>query len=93
MHDLLSEPRISLTDLAKREGVSTATAWRWIRVGIANVPLGSFLVGHRRYTNDRFFRTWVEEITRANNGASPCYRENSRKQHRRRSTRKAVAHA
>ena len=68
MFELLNEPRIALTELAKREGVNTCTSWRWVTRGVAGVRLESFALGHRRYTTSPAFERWVERVTAAKSG-------------------------
>lgn len=44
MMNLLSEQRISMTELAHREKVAIPTVWRWRQRGIRGVWLESFMV-------------------------------------------------
>jgi hypothetical protein len=59
---LLNEPRISLTALAQRENVHSATSWRWSFKGINGHRLESFSVGHRRFTTLPAFERWIAKI-------------------------------
>ncbi len=68
---LLKEKRLSLTELARREGVSIPTVWRWRKKGVKGVRLESFLVGSRRYTTFESFSRWVERTTAAADGEQP----------------------
>jgi hypothetical protein len=62
MCDLLSEPRISFTKLAQREGVHVVTVWRWSLRGCKGHVLESFSVGGRKFTTEPAFRRWVSNI-------------------------------
>lgn len=57
--DLLRETRISLTALAREQGVSIPTVWRWAQRGIRGVRLETYHVGARRYTTEEAFSRWV----------------------------------
>ena len=59
--DTAPERRLSLTELAKREGVNAATAWRWSMRGCRGVKLETFLLGGRRFTTEDLFRRFVAE--------------------------------
>jgi hypothetical protein len=60
--------RISLPQLAREEGVSPVSTWRWALRGICGIPLPSFCVGHKRYTTRAAYREWVAQVTAARNG-------------------------
>ena len=62
--------RISLPDLARQEGVSPVTVWRWSLRGCCGVVLPTFCVGHKRYTTRSAFAKWVEDVTAARNGVA-----------------------
>jgi hypothetical protein len=62
MSDLFSEPRISLTELAKREVVHVSTVWRWCLRGCKGHRLESFAVGGRRYTTLPAYDRWLAKI-------------------------------
>jgi transposase len=62
MSDLLSEPRLSLTQLAKREKVHVVTVWRWALRGCKGHVLESFRVGGRTYTTEDAFERWIVKI-------------------------------
>jgi len=68
MMDLLSEQRISMTELAHREKVAIPTIWRWRQKGIRGVRLESFMVGGRRFTTHEAFVRFVERTTKAVDG-------------------------
>lgn len=58
MH-LLEETRITLTDLAKREGVNVSTVWRWASKGCRGYVLESYTFGGKRCTTSEAFTRWV----------------------------------
>ncbi|MFM9964928.1 MAG: DUF1580 domain-containing protein [Planctomycetaceae bacterium] len=41
--------RLTVNQLARREGIHAATAWRWMQHGIRGIRLRSIRVGGRRY--------------------------------------------
>jgi hypothetical protein len=59
---LLSEKRISLGDLADREGVHRATVDRWCTRGIKGHKLSSFSLGHKKFTTVPAFERWMVAI-------------------------------
>ena len=65
MSPLLAETRLSLTELARREGVAVSTAWRWTLRGVRGAKLETFSVGAKRYTTDEAFGRFVEATTAA----------------------------
>ena len=68
MVDFLKEQRLSLTQLARQEGVSVPTPWRWSKRGVNGVVLETFSIGGRRYTTQESFQRFVERSTVAANG-------------------------
>jgi len=62
--------RLSMPQLAKEQGVSPVSTWRWALRGCAGIPLPTFCIGHKRYTTRAAFAEWVEKVTAAQNGAS-----------------------
>jgi hypothetical protein len=77
--DLLTETRLSLTQLAHAEGVSVPTPWRWAQRGVRGIVLETFSVGGRRYTTREAFGRFVERSTAAAKGGpapSPAARSN-----------------
>jgi len=66
---LLEEQRLSLTALAREQGVSVPTVWRWTQRGIRGVLLETFHLGGRRYTTSEAFTRWVEATQVAQPGA------------------------
>lgn len=65
---LLAERKLSLTDLAQREGVNVCTCWRWAKRGVRGVKLETYNVGGRRWTTEEAFARFVEGTTAAVNG-------------------------
>lgn len=81
MYDLLSETRLTVTQLARREGVTPATVWRWCTHGTRGVVLQTVFIGGRRHTSDEAFARFVFETTQkadAALGCAPPARESSR---------------
>ncbi|MFO0788181.1 MAG: DUF1580 domain-containing protein [Pirellulales bacterium] len=66
---LLSETKISIAALARREGVSLPTPWRWCVKGIGGRRLESFMLGGRRYTTEEAYRRWIHGMTSDHDGA------------------------
>ena len=71
MSDLLQETRVSLTQLARQEGVSIPTTWRWAMRGIQGSRLKTILIGGRRYTTQEAFTRFVEATTEAADAKLP----------------------
>jgi hypothetical protein len=59
---LLTEPRISLPDLARREGVHLSTVWRWCRVGCKGIRLEAFMVGGKKFTTLPAYERWILKL-------------------------------
>jgi hypothetical protein len=59
---LLTEPRISLTALARREGVHLSTVWRWCLRGVHGHRLESISIGQRKYTTLPAYERWIAAI-------------------------------
>jgi hypothetical protein len=57
--DLLSETRISLTQLAREQNVAVSTCWRWCLRGIRGHQLESFSLGGRKFTTCEAFARFV----------------------------------
>ncbi len=72
MFNLFLEQRLSLTELARLEGVSIPTVWRWRQRGIRGIRLETCLVGGRRYTSRESFNRFVESTTAAADGEPAC---------------------
>ena len=62
MTAILSEPRISLVDLARREGVHVATVWRWCLRGVRGHRLESFSIGGRKFTSLPSYERWIAAL-------------------------------
>lgn len=62
--------RISLPKLAKEQGVSPVSTWRWALRGVKGQVLPTFCVGHKRYTTRAAFAEWCAAVTAAANGVS-----------------------
>jgi len=62
MTSLISEPRIALNALAKREGVHLSTCWRWCLRGVKGHKLESFNVGGKKFTTIPAFERWLALI-------------------------------
>ena len=82
MVDFLKEQRLSLTELARQEGVSIPTPWRWTKRGVKGVVLETFSIGGRRYTTQEAFGRFVERSTAAANGVTltPASRSNRQRE-------------
>ena len=76
MNDLLSEHRLSLTQLAHKEGVAIPTTWRWAQRGIKDIRLETIQIGGRRYTSTEAFHRFVQATTAVANGERPKVRTN-----------------
>jgi len=80
MTTMLSERRLSLSQLAHQEGVSPPTTWRWAMRGIKGTQLETLCVGGRRYTTQEAFARFVERRTAAANGEQPKARTSRQRQ-------------
>lgn len=54
--------RMSVTQLARREGVHSATAWRWMQSGVRGVKLCSVRVGGRRYILENDWQAFCQAL-------------------------------
>ncbi len=59
MQSLLTESRLTLSQLAQREHVNVATVWRWCQKGARGVRLESLAVGGRRVTSQEAFERFI----------------------------------
>lgn len=84
---LLSEQRLTLSDLAKQESVNMSTCWRWSLRGVRGVKLKTFSVGARRFTTREAFARFVEATTAVANGESATPRSETNRQTAARATR------
>jgi hypothetical protein len=60
--------RMSLPQLAKEQGVSPVSTWRWALRGCRGIVLPTFCVGRTRYTTHAAFDEWCSRVTAAANG-------------------------
>jgi Protein of unknown function (DUF1580) len=65
--------RISLPQLAREQGVSPVSTWRWALRGCRGVVLPTFCVGHKRYTTRAAFAEWCARVTEAANGDAEAH--------------------
>jgi len=65
MKMMLSETRLSLSQLAREEGVSPSTVWRWTLNGVRGCQLESFSVGAKRFVTREAFARFVKATTAA----------------------------
>lgn len=85
--DILSETRLSLTELARREGVAIPTVWRWRKKGVKGVRLETFVVGSKPWTTEEAFARFVQRTTAVADGQqAPAARTARQRQ-------KAITHA
>ena len=56
---LLSEARLSLVQLARRERIGLATICRWTDQGIGGIRLETFKIGRRKFTTIQAFERFV----------------------------------
>ncbi len=80
MSHLLAASRLSLSELARREGVSIPTTWRWAQRGVRGVKIETFAIGGRRYTTTEAFQRFVEATTAAAQGVTPAARTNRQRE-------------
>ena len=78
MTALLSEPRISLNALARREGVHLSTCWRWCLRGCKGHKLESFNVGGKKFTTLPAYERWLAKINGAKMSAAQTPRQRDR---------------
>lgn len=65
MKMMFREMRLSLSQLAREEGVSPSTVWRWTLNGVRGCRLESFSVGAKRFVTREAFARFVEATTAA----------------------------
>jgi hypothetical protein len=68
---IYSERRISLTELARREGVNPSTVWRWSLRGCRGVMLETISVGSRRFCTEAAWQRFCEATTAIAQGKTP----------------------
>lgn len=64
--------RISLADLARREGRSGTCTWRWATRGCRGVLLESFVLGGVRFTTEPAYERFLQALLDACGGAEKC---------------------
>lgn len=74
---LLSEKRITLTQLGKREGVNASTVWRWVNRGVRGVKLSTFAVGGSDFTTDSLWEQFARESNAAKHGNQSVFQASS----------------
>ena len=77
---LLSEKRISMTELARQLDVTIPTVWRWRQRGVRGIRLETFMLGGRRFTTAEAHRRIVDRTTAAANGETPKARSNRQRE-------------
>ena len=65
---LLSEKRMSVSKLAREEGLNPTTVWRWATRGVRGVKLETMNIGARRFTSREAFERFVAATTAVANG-------------------------
>ena len=71
MSHLLSEKRLTLSALARREGVNLSSIWRWTLRGVRGCRLETYSVGAKKVTTEESFIRFTEACTLAASGTSP----------------------
>lgn len=79
-YDLFSEEQLTLTQVAKHEGVNLSTVWRWWIKGVRGVKLETFVVGGRRFSTRPALRRFKERCTAVANGTSPNVRTSAQRE-------------
>lgn len=60
---LTEADRLTVNQLARREGVHVATCWRWMQHGVrAGIKLRSIRVGGRRYITDADWQVFYSAL-------------------------------
>ncbi len=80
MPDLIDEPRLSLTQLAKEQDCNVTTCWRWAQRGVRGVRLETYNVGGRRYTTRPAVRRFIESTTATAKGEPLPVRTNRQRE-------------
>lgn len=60
--------RLTLTQLARMEGVAPSTAFRWATRGVNAICLPTAKVGSKRVTTRALFLKWSEQLSAATGG-------------------------
>lgn len=77
---LLDEDRLTLNELAREEGVSPSTVWRWTQRGVRGQKLEAISVAGRRVTSRQAFARWVAATNVARDGDLPTRVSTNRQQ-------------
>ncbi len=59
---ILSEQRLSLAEVAQREGKAISTIWRWAQSGVRGHKLETWHIGAMRYTSVEALERFIEAI-------------------------------
>lgn len=59
---LLKLSRLTITQLARREGVHAATCWRWVLSGVRGLRLRSIRVGGRRFVLESDWQEFSQKL-------------------------------
>ena len=54
--------RLSVNELARREGVHSATCWRWMLAGVRGIKLRAVRVGGRRFITEADWRAFATAL-------------------------------
>ncbi len=68
---LRDEPRLTLTEAARKLDKSPSTIWRWAMRGTRGVRLETFVLGAQRYTTNPAIDRFSDRCTAAANGEQP----------------------
>lgn len=80
MQTLLNESRLTLSQLARSQGVNVATIWRWCTKGVRGVRLESLVIGGRRVTTEEAFERFIAATNpEASATATPTARHEAKK--------------
>jgi hypothetical protein len=66
--EVTPSPRLSLAELARREGVALSSAWRWVLKGCRGVRLRTLSIGARRFVEEDAWDEFVTAQTNIANG-------------------------
>jgi hypothetical protein len=61
--------RITLTQLARQEGVAPSSTWRWATMGVRGIRLPTAMVASKRVTSRALFVEWCEQLTAVASGS------------------------
>ncbi len=60
--------RITLTQLARQEGVDPSSSWRWSTKGVRGIRLPTAMAASKRVTTRAIYLQWCEQLTAIANG-------------------------